>query len=39
MTLDDPRISAMRQAMTDELFPADLTETMDDLNYVDDEQD
>jgi hypothetical protein len=32
---EDPRLSAMREAMSDELFLADLAETMEDFKNVD----
>jgi hypothetical protein len=32
---EDPRISAMREAMNDKLFLADLAETMEDFKHVD----
>jgi hypothetical protein len=32
---DDPRIAAMREAVNDELFMADLRETMEDFKYAD----
>ena len=35
MEEEDPRISAMREAMSDELFLADLAETMEDFKNVD----
>jgi hypothetical protein len=35
---DDPRVSAMREAMSDELFLADLAETMEDFKHADYEQ-
>ena len=32
---EDPRIAAMSEAMNDEMFLADLAETMEDFKYVD----
>ena len=34
---EDPRLSLMRDAMNDQLFLADLAETMNDFKYVDGE--
>ena len=34
LAADDPRIAAMHEAMTDELFLSDLNEVMEDLRYA-----
>ncbi|MBA3440116.1 MAG: hypothetical protein H0T92_09645 [Pyrinomonadaceae bacterium] len=38
MAEEDSRLAAMREAMNDELFLADLAETMEDFRHVDCEQ-
>jgi hypothetical protein len=35
LAADDPRIAAMHEAMTDELFLSDLNEVMEDFRYAD----
>ena len=35
---EDPRLTAMREAVNDELFMADLREVMEDFKYADAEQ-
>ncbi len=35
---EDPRLSAMREAVNDELFLADLAETLEDFKHTDFEQ-
>ena len=35
LDIEDPRIAAMQEAVNDELFMADLRETMEDFKYAD----